>query len=557
MKKVLLTTCNAKYIHKNLALRWLYTTCPHRERVTICEYTIKEREEQIASDILSMEVDVVCFSCYIWNIQPIKTIIQLLKQHDPRLHIVVGGPEVSYESYRLLDEGVDAISIGEGEQSIWEYITMLEEGQPHEVAGIYTKQFPNTEYQRCDLSWLEGFDNPYFMEMDQQAMGRQYFYLETSRGCPYGCTYCLSSADRKVRMFSMDYIMGILRQLKDSDVKQVKLLDRTFNSNPARALKIARYMNEHCLHQTFQFEIVAETLSEELLRFFCEEADTSRFRFEIGVQSFNTKTLESVGRIQNNERLKEVIARLKASGCIMHVDLIAGLPYEDIASFQTSFDTLFSLQASEVQLGILKLLKGTELRRQKESYHFIFQDTAPYDVTASAWLTKEEMKRIHTCAHAVEKFWNSAVCRYVITVILQLHWYDSAFALFMELGQEYEKLPRPYQPYELFRCFYPLLRNQNEHFVDAILLTQYYRGFRQKPHRFTKSRISLEQKKKLLFFALKQGIANQDTLFRYGVVDIGYDGEEGYQLVLYNRHQQYPKQWFINKEVTTIKEMTI
>lgn len=167
------------------------------------------------------------------------------------------------------------------------------------------------------------------------------------------------------------------------------------------------------------------------------------------------------------------------------------------------------------------------------------------------------MKRIHTCAHAVEKFWNSAVCRYVITVILQLHWYDSAFALFMELGQEYEKLPRPYQPYELFRCFYPLLRNQNEHFVDAILLTQYYRGFRQKPHRFTKSRISLEQKKKLLFFALKQGIANQDTLFRYGVVDIGYDGEEGYQLVLYNRHQQYPKQWFINKEVTTIKEMTI
>ena len=153
MKKVLLTTCNAKYIHKNLALRWLYTTCPHRERVTIREYTIKEREEQIASDILSMEVDVVCFSCYIWNIQQIKTIIQLLKQHDPLLHIVVGGPEVSYESYRLLDEGVDAISIGEGEQSIWEYITMLEEGQPHEVAGIYTKQFPNTEYQRCDLSW--------------------------------------------------------------------------------------------------------------------------------------------------------------------------------------------------------------------------------------------------------------------------------------------------------------------------------------------------------------------------------------------------------------------
>lgn len=556
MKKVLLTTCNAKYIHKNLALRWLYTTAPHKECVTIQEYTIKEHEEQIAKDILSRQPEVVCFSCYIWNIQLIRRVILLLKQQKSDLHILVGGPEVSYESFDLLDAGVDAISIGEGEQSVWEYISMLDQAQAYEIAGIYTRQFPNTEYRKTELAWLERFEAPYFMEMDAPGMDRQYFYLETSRGCPYGCTYCLSSADREVRMFSIEYIMGILERLKDSRVTQVKLLDRTFNADPKRALQIARYMNEHCTHQIFQFEIVAETLSEELLQFFCEEAVPGRFRFEIGVQSFHTQTLHSVGRIQNNERLKEVIQRLKASGALMHVDLIAGLPYEDLSSFQMSFDSLFSLQASELQLGILKLLKGTKLRSQRERYHFVFQETAPYDVTASAWLKKEEMRRIHACAEAVEKFWNSGACRSVITAILELHWYESAFALFMDLGQEYERLPRPYQPYELFRCFYPLLKKQDERLVDAILLTQYYRNFKQKPHRFARPWVTLEKKKELLAFALKQGIANQDILFRYGVADIGYHKEAGYQLVLYNRNQQYPRQWFINEEMTEIKEMT-
>lgn len=173
MKKVLLTTCNAKYIHKNLALRWLYTTAPHKECVTIREYTIKEQEEWIAQDILSVQPEVVCFSCYIWNIQLIRRVILLLKQQNSDLHILVGGPEVSYESYDLLDEGVDAISIGEGEQSVWEYITMLEEAKAYPVSGIYTKQYPNTEYRKTDLAWLERFEAPYFMEMDEAGMDRQ------------------------------------------------------------------------------------------------------------------------------------------------------------------------------------------------------------------------------------------------------------------------------------------------------------------------------------------------------------------------------------------------
>lgn len=554
MKKVLLTTLNAKYIHKNLALRWLYTTCPHQEDVQLKEYTIKEDIEYIVSDILSREAEVVCFSCYIWNIEQTFECIRLIKQKREHIHIVVGGPEVSYEYQDLLNKGIDAISIGEGEESLWEYIDMLSEESDREIRGIYTKQFPNKEYRKTDIAWLEQFENPYFLEMDQQHMGNRYFYLETSRGCPYGCTYCLSSTDRAVRMFSLDYVMKILEKLRHSNVRQVKLLDRTFNSNPKRVLTIARYMNEYCKNQIFQFEIVAETLSEELLTFFCEEADPQRFRFEIGVQSFNTQTLSAVGRIQNNERLCKVIKRLKESGVTMHVDLIAGLPHEGIESFQTSFDQLFSLGASELQLGILKLLKGTKLRSQKDQYHFFFQEQAPYDVLSTKWLTKEEMEDIHACADAVEKFWNHGTCRYVISKMLQLG-YQSAFQLFLDLGKEYRKLPRPYQPYELFCCFYPLLNNHSKQEADAILLTQYYQNFKQKPHRFTDAWVDLEKKKEILSFALENNIANQDQLYRYGLVDIAFDDELCYQLVLYNTSQKLPKIWLIDKNLTTIKEL--
>ena len=427
MKKVLLTTLNAKYIHKNLALRWLYTTCPHKEDVHLKEYTIKEDIDYIVSDILSREAEVVCFSCYIWNIEQTLECIRLIKQKREQIHIIVGGPEVSYEYQDLLNKGIDAISIGEGEESLWEYIDMLSDEAAREIRGIYTKQFPNREYRKTDIAWLSQFEDPYFLEMDQQQMENRYFYLETSRGCPYGCTYCLSSTDRAVRMFSLDYVMKILEKLRHSKVRQVKLLDRTFNSNPKRALTIARYMNEYCKNQIFQFEIVAETLSEELLTFFCEEADPQRFRFEIGVQSFNTQTLSAVGRIQNNERLCKVIKRLKESGVTMHVDLIAGLPHEGIESFQASFDQLFSLGASELQLGILKLLKGTKLRGQKDQYHFFFQEQAPYDVLSTKWLTKEEMEDIHACADAVEKFWNHGACRYVISKILQFRVHSNCF----------------------------------------------------------------------------------------------------------------------------------
>lgn len=556
MKKTLLTTLNAKYIHKNLALRWFYVTCPKQSDVVLKEYTIKEDIDYIVDDIISMNVEVVCLSTYIWNIEEHKQLVKALKAKCKDIHIIIGGPEVSFESYDLLQIGVDAISIGEGEISLWKYIEMLSNHEHYEVAGIYTKDFPNKEYQKVDLGYLEQFESPYFLEMDQKDMGNRYFYLETSRGCPYNCSYCLSSTDNRLRMFSLDYVMKILAQLKDSEVKQVKLLDRTFNADPKRALKIASYMNDYCLKQTFQFEVVAETISDELFEFFTSKCDVNRFRFEIGVQSFNPKTLQAVGRIQNNERLLQVIKAFKEAGCVMHVDLIAALPYEDFNSFKDSFNTLFKQGANELQLGILKLLKGTKLKAQKDEFGFMYDEHAPYDVNSSKWLSNEELHQLHEMHHALEKYYNNGLMRDSIDIILQLGWISDAFSLFHALGMKLETLPRPYQPYQLLVNLKEVLKHIDEVLVDSVILLGYYANTKQKPKRFTKHYIDSKLQHEIYALAFEKGIANEDSLHRYGMCDVVYyEGEFAYQLVLYNNKQQKAKRYFINKEITLIKEI--
>lgn len=554
--KILLTTLNAKYIHKNLALRWIYQSCPYQEDVSLIEFTIKDDQQRIIDEILVHNYDVICFSIYIWNIDMSLAIIAVIKAQS-HATIIVGGPEVSYESYHLLEQGVDAISIGEGEESIWEYINMLRSQESYEIVGMYTKFFPNKEYRKVALAFLESLQNPYFMELDAHDMSKRYLYLETSRGCPYGCEYCLSSCDRQVRMFSEPYVMNVLQQIKDSDVKQVKLLDRTFNSDPKRALRIAKYMNEVCVNQIFQFEIVAETLSEELLTFFEKEADRERFRFEIGVQSFNAQTLQAVGRYQNNKRLQEVIQRLRKVDVMMHVDLIAGLPFEDLASFQTSFDTLFALDAKEVQLGILKLLKGTPLKQKRNQYELTYAEVAPYVVATTKWLSQDELLRIHHGADAVEKFWNSGKCRYSIRTIIEKGWISSAFSLFMQLGEQLVKLPHPYAPQDLFQLFYRALPHVSHEELTAILFMDYYGLFKQRPPHFGNLVVTNEIRKAILTLARDAQICEHHELTHYAFVTYAYQGTCGYQIVVYNASQTLPKRWFVDEQQNIIKELKL
>lgn len=553
--KLLLTTLNAKYIHKNLALRWIYQACPHKEEVCFIEYTIKDEITRISHEILKEQYDLICFSVYIWNIEAIKQLIKIIKETRPDIHILVGGPEVSYESYDLLDQGVDAISIGEGEQSVWEYVEMLKQGKVYEISGICTSIHPNHDQRKTSMEFLEALENPYFMEFDRHDMDKRYLYLETSRGCPYGCEYCLSSCDRQVRMFSLPYVMNLLKQIKHSDVKQVKLLDRTFNVDPKRALQIARYMNEECTNQIFQFEVVAQTLSEELLQFFEKEADKDRFRFEVGVQSFHEDTLKAVGRIQNNKRLKEVITRLESAYVTLHVDLIAGLPYEDEATFEASFNELFSLQASELQLGILKLLKGTKLKQKQTQYGFQYDELAPYTIQKTHWLTREQLIEIHHTAEAVEKYWNSGKCQFTIRELLDLGYEESAYQLFKKLGASYQELPRPYAPQQFFQAFLTACAKHDSHMLCAMLNMDYYRLSKQRPPHFHEDKLPLELRKQLKEYAKEQGLPTYE-LDHYAAMTYGWHYHAlGYQLILYSAASKAPRRFWINQTMTKCEEL--
>lgn len=543
---LLLTTLNAKYIHKNLALRWLYVANQNRYDVDIKEYTIKQDLTMIVEELANSPYDVIAFSVYIWNIEPTIQIIKALKQRCEK-HIIVGGPEVSYEYEGLLEIGVDAISLGEGEKAFWEYMDCLDQHLQREVIGIYTKEFPNQHFAYVDLAYNESLPSPYFLDMDKNDMQNRYFYMETSRGCPYACEYCLSSVDSKVRLYSENYVFKILETLSTSKVRIVKLLDRTFNIHPKRALKIARYMNEHCPNQIFQFEVVAETLSDELLDFFCLEADKKRFRFEIGIQSFHEKTLDAVGRLQDNKRLVEVIHRFQEAGVVMHADLIAGLPYEDFAQFKNSFNTLYDLHVSEIQLGILKLLKGTKLKEKQALYQYTYNEVPPYDVTSTAWLHAEELRLIHMCAHAVDKFYNSGMLRYTIDHILDLAMYPDAFTLFCELGKKLALLSHPYQPQDVFKLVKEVCR-EAEAIIDGLLYYDYFKIFKQRPKLFLGNKIGAAKRKEIGKMCIAKGIVAEEALYHYGHIDVVYYHHElGYQLILYSKEQAYPKRWFINE----------
>lgn len=553
--KILLTTLNAKYIHKNLALRWIYQARPAHYDVCLKEYTIRDDLTRVADDILQTDIDVMAFSTYIWNIEQMKELVYLLKKRKPDLHIIAGGPEVSFSSVELLDQGIDALSIGEGEQSIWEYIEMLVSGVPCEIEGIYTKSFPNLTYRKVPVSFLESLPNPYFMEMDADSMEHRYLYLETSRGCPYGCSYCLSSVDSCLRMFSDEYVFSVLDQLARSQVRQVKLLDRTFNADPKRALRIARYMNTHCVRQIFQFEIVAETLSDDLLHFFCEEADKKRFRLEIGVQSFHTQTLHAVRRIQNNTRLQEVIFALRNADVTMHVDLIAGLPYEGYERFRMSFDTLFAYHVKEIQLGILKLLKGTDLWKRREEYGLREEKRAPYAVYETKWLCEEEMQRIEGAAAACEKLYNSGRFQRSIEEVLRRGWFSSPFDLFVALGERMRHLPHPYSAAQLYYLFLEVLPVDAKYTAKCMLTMDYYACYRQRPQRLWKE-VSMEKRKALFQLMIEQGREESGILYHYGVVDIGYfEGECGYQVIVFQRDKTMPKRYFIDAPCAKIKEL--
>ncbi len=536
--KILLTTLNAKYIHKNLALRWLYVTRPDHFDVEIKEFTINDDIDNVIKEMKLDNYDVVGISVYIWNSEKTKILVDHIKSFNPNIRVILGGPEVSFDNDEWFDHAIEAIVTGEGEKVFWEYLLH------NTTESIKTTKEFSSKQAIVDLVWLEKFESPYYLAFDLPTINERYLYLETSRGCPYRCQYCLSSIDNHVRFFSLDYIDKILLELKKYQIRQVKFLDRTFNVNEERAITLLSKLNKLETNSNYHLELVADTISESMLSYICNDIEKSRFRFEIGVQSFNAETLSVIKRQSNIERLKRVISMMTNSGLYVHADLIAGLPYEDINSFKDSYDQLFLLFTQEIQVGILKLLKGTPLKDKADHYQMHYDDKPPYVVKSTAWLNCDDLQKIMLVDLATEKVYNNHKLRHTVIELVSYH-EISPFELMALLGKVVSQLKKPYQNKDLFLRLFDCLKTiYDEELIKGLLLFDYYRYTKQRPTTlfYTDKRYKAIEK-----IVLEKKIIDEQTLYNYTIITpIIYQNKLMYQLVLYNDQQKPAQCYLIN-----------
>ncbi|THF73053.1 B12-binding domain-containing radical SAM protein [Cohnella fermenti] len=440
---VVVATLNAKFIHTSLALRCLKAFAEPEFRVDMAEYTIKDPAMGIVSDLYGRKPDVVGFSCYIWNIEETITVIDMLRKVLPNTTIVLGGPEVSYDTEYWMQRlpAVDHIVIGEGEETFRDLLRELrDERKFHFVFGLaYRKNgeiIVTPGRPKLNLSELP---SPYRFEEDVPTLANRVVYFETSRGCPFSCQFCLSSIEVGVRYFDMERVKADLTYLIDSGAKLIKFVDRTFNIKRDYALEMFRFLIENHRGCVFQFEITADIMRPEVLDFLAEHAPPGILRFEIGVQSTNDETNLAVKRRQNWSKLTRTVSKVKASGKIdQHLDLIAGLPHEDYDTFRETFNDVFALRPEELQLGFLKMLRGTGLRRDADKHGYVYMDRAPYEMLGNDVLPFADLARIKRVEDVLEKYWNAHRMDRTIEYLVNGA-YPSPFDFFQRFGDYWEE----------------------------------------------------------------------------------------------------------------------
>lgn len=440
MKKVILAALNAKYIHSNLALRYLsrFQNNNQKHHVETMEFTINQRLDFIAEELFRKQPDVVLFSCYIWNVEMLRQLCPILKKIMPDCVIGFGGPEVSYESETFLRENpaVDFVMRGEGELVFTKYLEHLDAGNPvtlGEIESLTYRQgeeiFSTPQMHPMDLALL-----PFPYEDDFSDVQNQIIYYESSRGCPYHCGYCLSSVENGVRFVPLDKVLPDLQKFLDKNVPQVKFIDRTFNCKKSHAMAIWEYLHEHDNGVTnFHFEITADLIDQETIDFL-KTVRKGLFQFEIGVQSTNPQTIRAINRNVDFAALSEIVQQIKDGGNIhQHLDLIAGLPYEDYDSFGRSFNDVYALHPEQLQLGFLKVLKGSMLHQKQKEFEIVYHDAAPYEVLTTHELPYADTLRLKYVEEMVETYYNSG--RFLHTLAYLVPLYESPFAFFEALSQ--------------------------------------------------------------------------------------------------------------------------
>lgn len=434
--KILLTTLNAKFIHSSLALAYLNAYCQADfNDLHIREYTINEPQSKIMADIYSLKPDVVCFSCYIWNIDLIKDICSNLKQVLPDIKIIVGGPEVTYDAPTLLQENqaVDYVIRGEGEETLYELLYCLQqEVIPQQVSGLtYRHDLITANNDRPLINHLDKIPFPYEEENIGNYNNRVIYY-ETSRGCPFNCSYCLSSTTRGVRYFSLERVFKDLKFLIDHQVPEVKFVDRTFNCNEKRSIEIMSFIMQNNIKTKFHFEIDATLLTNEFLAFL-RIVPSGVFDFEIGVQSTYPKALCSVNRNSDWIKLRENISYLLLNCKIhIHLDLIAGLPYEDFERFKISFNDVYNLKPHVIQLGFLKLLKGSLIRTESNDHNYKFEQKPPYQVLENDYISYEDMLKLVQVEDLVSRYYNTGIVSNCLSYIIDQIYMSNAFAFWQD-----------------------------------------------------------------------------------------------------------------------------
>lgn len=438
--KILLVACNAKYIHSNLAVYDLQAyASDYADYIVLKEYTINQQKDDIMRDIYLEHPDVVCVSCYIWNLSFVKELMADLIKILPGVDFWAGGPEVSYDAEKFLTENSEfkGVMVGEGEETFKELAGYYVEKNPQDLknmTGICYRDgdqiIHNGWRQIMDLSSIP------FIYKDLSEFKNRIIYYESSRGCPFSCSYCLSSIDKKLRFRDTETVKKELQFFIDNKVPQVKFVDRTFNCKHDHAMAIWKYINEHDNGVTnFHFEISADLLREEEL----QEMSTMRpglIQLEIGVQSTNPDTIKAIHRTMDFEKLKGIVDRIHSFGNIhQHLDLIAGLPYEDYDSFRHSFNDVYALKPQQLQLGFLKVLKGSHMMEMCREYGIVYKTQEPYEVLSTKWLDYDHVLKLKTVENMVEVYYNSG--QFQNTLEYLENFFQDAFSIYERLGSFY------------------------------------------------------------------------------------------------------------------------
>lgn len=436
--KYLLVAVNAKYIHSNPAVYSLraYAGEKYGEHIELAEYTINQRTEDILADIYQRKPDAIGFSCYIWNIRMIRELLAELPKVLEHTELWLGGPEVSYDAPGMLIQfpHLKGIIVGEGEATFRELMAYYVEGDRSlsEIAGLYLPE------GFSPMRPLLSMDELPFLYGDLEQFQNRIIYYESARGCPYSCSYCLSSIDKRVRLRSVELVQKELQFFLDQKVPQVKFVDRTFNCVHEHAMAIWKYISEHDNGVTnFHFEISADILRPEEIALL-NQMRPGLVQLEIGVQSTNPDTISAIDRVMNVERLEQIVASIRRGKNIhQHLDLIAGLPGEDYNSFRNSFDRVYGMKPDQLQLGFLKVLKGSPMEERAGDYELVYTSQPPYEVLKTKWLSYEEVLRLKQVEEMVELYYNSNQFRYTLAVLEKD--FPEPFAMFEQMAAYYRE----------------------------------------------------------------------------------------------------------------------